>query len=157
MAVDMYIKMGDVKGESVDSKHKDEIDVLAWSWGLSQSGTMHMGGGGGAGKVNVQDLSFTSTWTRPRRAHAERLQRKALPTAMRPCARRGHAARLPQDPDGCVISAPCPRGFGGDDRLTENITLNFAKVKMMYQAQKKDARPMAVPSRWAGTSRKIPS
>ena len=39
--------------------HKEEIDVLAWSWGASQSGTTHLGSGGGAGKVNVQDLSFT--------------------------------------------------------------------------------------------------
>ena len=59
MAVDMFIKVGDIKGESVDSKHKDSIDVLSWSWGLSQSGTTHTGGGGGAGKVSVHDLSFT--------------------------------------------------------------------------------------------------
>jgi len=59
MAVDMFIKIGDIKGESGDSVHGGEIDVLAWSWGMSQSGSMHTGGGGGAGKVNVQDLSIT--------------------------------------------------------------------------------------------------
>src|SRR5215467_7426071 len=59
MAVDMFIKIGDLKGESKDSKHKDEIDVLAWSWGMSNSGSAHVGGGAGSGKVNVQDLSFT--------------------------------------------------------------------------------------------------
>ena len=59
MAVDMFMKIKTITGESVDKKHKDEIDVLAWSWGMSQSGTTHMGPGGGSGKVNVQDLSFT--------------------------------------------------------------------------------------------------
>ncbi len=59
MAVDMFIKIGDLKGEAQDKVHKDEIDVLAWSWGMSQSGTTHMGSGSGAGKVAVQDLSFT--------------------------------------------------------------------------------------------------
>src|SRR5437867_11809387 len=59
MAVDMFIKIGDLKGESKDSTHKQQIGVLAWSWGLSNSGSAHMGGGAGAGKVNVQDLSFT--------------------------------------------------------------------------------------------------
>ena len=59
MAVDMFIKIGDVKGEAQDSKHKGEIDVLSWSWGMTQSGTAHMGAGGGSGKVNVQDLTFT--------------------------------------------------------------------------------------------------
>ena len=37
MAVDMFLKLDDVKGESKDSKHKEEMDVLAWSWGASQS------------------------------------------------------------------------------------------------------------------------
>src|SRR5438270_10620750 len=59
MAVDMFIKIDDIKGESADAKHKDEIQVLSWSWGMSQSGTTHDGAGGGAGKVNVQDLTFT--------------------------------------------------------------------------------------------------
>ena len=59
MAVDMFIKIGDIEGESADKVHAKEIDVLAWSWGMSQSGNMHQGGGGGAGKVSVQDLSLT--------------------------------------------------------------------------------------------------
>jgi type VI secretion system secreted protein Hcp len=33
-ATDIFIKIGDIKGESVDLKHKGEIDVLSWSWGL---------------------------------------------------------------------------------------------------------------------------
>ena len=41
MAVDMFLKIGDIKGESADDKHAGEIDVLAWSWGMSQSGTTH--------------------------------------------------------------------------------------------------------------------
>ena len=66
MAVDMFIKIGDIKGESHDKGHKDSIDILAWSWGMSQSGTTHMGTGGGAGKVSVNDISLRSTWTSPR-------------------------------------------------------------------------------------------
>src|SRR5450830_1114992 len=62
MAVDMFINMGSkIEGETTDevqSKKKD-IDVLAWSWGMSQSGTTHMGGGGGSGKASFQDISFT--------------------------------------------------------------------------------------------------
>ena len=62
MAVDLFINMGtDIKGETQDSAQKasNDIDVLAWSWGMSQSGTTHQGSGGGAGKANFQDLSFT--------------------------------------------------------------------------------------------------
>src|SRR5215210_5284318 len=59
MAVDMFLKLGDIKGESQDKVHNGEIDVLAWSWGMANSGTTHMGSGGGSGKVSVQDISFT--------------------------------------------------------------------------------------------------
>jgi len=59
VAVDMFLELDWIKGEALDAKHKDKIDVLAWSWGMSQSGTAHMGFGSGAGKLAVQDLSLT--------------------------------------------------------------------------------------------------
>src|ERR1700712_938232 len=55
----MFLKLEGITGESKDSVHKGEIDVLAWSWGMSNAGTAHVGGGAGAGKVSVQDLTFT--------------------------------------------------------------------------------------------------
>ena len=59
MAVDMFMKIGDLKGEAQDEEHGDEIDVLSWSWGVSNSGSAHVGRGAGSGKVSVQDFSFT--------------------------------------------------------------------------------------------------
>ena len=40
MAVSIFARIGTIKGESHDAKHKDEIEVLSWSWGVSKSGTM---------------------------------------------------------------------------------------------------------------------
>ena len=82
MAVDIFIKIGDIKGESMDKAHKDEIDVLNWSWGMSQSGNMHVGSGGGAGKVNVQDLSLT------------KFVDKASPNLMMHCASGKHIDKV---------------------------------------------------------------
>ena len=59
MAVDFFLKIEGIPGESKDGKHTGEIDVLAFSWGLSQTGIGNTGGGSGAGKANFQDLSFT--------------------------------------------------------------------------------------------------
>ena len=59
MAVDTFLKFASIKGDSQDKDHKDEVEVLGWSWGAHQSGTMHRGKGGGAGKVSVNDLSIT--------------------------------------------------------------------------------------------------
>ncbi|MGZ6880962.1 MAG: type VI secretion system tube protein Hcp, partial [Mycobacteriaceae bacterium] len=49
MATEIFAKIGDIKGESVDAKHKDEIEVLSFSWGVANSGSTGPGGGGGAG------------------------------------------------------------------------------------------------------------
>src|SRR5436309_3177107 len=59
VAKDMFLKLGNLKGEAKDKAHKEEIDVLAWSWGVSNTGSAHAGGGAGSGKCSVRDLSFT--------------------------------------------------------------------------------------------------
>src|SRR5258705_10860493 len=60
MASDIFAKIGDIKGESIDDKHKDEIDIMSFSWGLSNTGSFASGGGGGAGKAQFQDFHFTT-------------------------------------------------------------------------------------------------
>src|SRR5689334_17681861 len=61
MAVDMFLELEGVNGESLDKvfKSKKAIDVLSFNWGVSNTGTFHHGSGGGAGKANFQDLSIT--------------------------------------------------------------------------------------------------
>ena len=141
MAMDMFIKIGDLKGESRDSKHKGEIDVLAWSWGCSNSGSAHMGGGAGAGKANVQDLSLTKYID------------KCSCSLLLACCKGTHytdATLVVRKAGGkpleyltitmseVLVSAVSTGGSGGEDRLTENVTLNFAKVKVDYIEQKPD-------------------
>ena len=58
MASDIFAKIGDIKGESLDDKHKDEIEVLSFSWGVTNAGSHVRGSGGGAGKATFQDLSI---------------------------------------------------------------------------------------------------
>jgi type VI secretion system secreted protein Hcp len=55
---DAFLKLDGIKGESADAKHKGEIDIESFSWGLSQTGTSAQGGGGGAGKVKVHDFTI---------------------------------------------------------------------------------------------------
>lgn len=142
MAVDIFIKIGDIKGESQDKTHKDEIEVLNWSWGMSQSGNMHTGTGGGAGKVSIQDLSLT------------KFVDKATPNLMMHCSSGKHVPKVTLtvrkaggdaqveyliiNLEEVLISSLSTGGSGNDDRLIENITLNFAKVTVDYQPQKAD-------------------
>lgn len=60
MAVDIFLKLDGIEGESRDNKHKGEIELESFSWGASNSGSVNEGGGGGAGKVTFQDFSFTA-------------------------------------------------------------------------------------------------
>src|SRR5258708_6839256 len=59
-AVDFFLKVDGVDGESSDSKHKGWIDIESWSFSEAQTGTHSGGGGGGAGKVAMQDFTFTT-------------------------------------------------------------------------------------------------
>jgi type VI secretion system secreted protein Hcp len=127
MAVDMFIKIEGVKGESKDTKHKEEIDVLAWSWGASQSGSAHLGSGAGAGKVNVQDMSLTKYID------------KSSADLMLACCNGKHFEKatlvvrkageqpleyLKVTMEDLIITSVQTGGSGGEDRLTENVTLN---------------------------------
>ncbi|WP_335619121.1 Hcp family type VI secretion system effector [Limnobacter sp.] len=59
MKVDMFLKIGDVKGDSVDAKHKGEIELIRAKWGISLSSTNQTGRGGCAGRPELQALSIT--------------------------------------------------------------------------------------------------
>ena len=143
MAVDMFMKIGDFKGESVDKTHKENIDVLAWSWGLSNSGTTHAGGGGGSGKANVQDLSFTKyADSCSHNLIASCFSGKHIPKAnlvVRKAGGKGAPVEyIKIEMEEVLVSSVSTGGSGGEDRLTENITLNFAKVKFEYTPQSAD-------------------
>ncbi len=142
MAVDMFLDIkGEIKGESQDDKHKDEIDVLAWSWGMSQSGSFHTGGGGGAGKANFQDISVTK-WLD-----------NASAILMLYCANGDHfteatltvrkAGKKPMEymiikMKDVLVTSVSTGGSGGEDKLTENVSFNFRTVEVKYKAQKND-------------------
>lgn len=139
MAVDMFLILDGIKGEAQDKAHKDQIDVLAWSWGASQSGTTHMGSGAGAGKVAVQDLSITKYID------------KSSPTLLQFCCNGKHISKgklivrkAGKDPleyivielKDIIVTHTSLGGSGGEDRLTENVTLNFREFNLKYTPQK---------------------
>lgn len=149
MAVDMFMKIKDIKGEAQDKGHKHEIDVLAWSWGASQSGTTHVGGGGGSGKVSVGDLSFTKYIDN---ATADLFLAcctgKHLDEALLTVRKAGEnpVEYIKIKMTEVIISSISTGGSGGEDRLTENVTLNFAKVAVDYTPQDEKGKAMRAAS-----------
>jgi type VI secretion system secreted protein Hcp len=152
MAVDMFMKIGEIKGESADGTHGGEIDVITWSWGMSQSGTTHTGTGSGAGKVAVNDLTFT------------KYVDAATPTLLQACTAGKHYAtgtftiRKAGDKPleyfvinfyDVLIANISHGGTGGDDRQTETITINFGQFEVNYTSQTKSGGPgPTLPMSW---------
>ena len=152
MAVDMFMKIDSVDGEAQDSKHKKEIDVLSWSWGMNNSGSAHNGSGAGAGKANVHDLTFTK-WVDT-----------ATPTLALACCSGKHfkdatliirkagdkpVEHVKINMETVMITSVSTGGSGGEDRLQESVTLNFAKVSLDYVPQNdKGAAGTPIPMSW---------
>jgi type VI secretion system secreted protein Hcp len=141
MALDMFLKMTEIGGESVDRTHKGEVDILAWSWGASQSGTTHTSTGGGAGKVNVQDISVTKWIDKSSPVLLMHVcTGKHIPECLLTVRKAGDKPLeyLKITLTDCIITSLSTGGSGGEDRLTENVSINFAKFKLEYVQQKKD-------------------
>ena len=139
MAADIFAKLGDIKGESIDDKHKDEIEVLSVSWGVSNSGSMGFGTGGGEGKATFHDLSFVHRYD------------KASPILMQSCANgthlkegiitlrkagKGQQEYLVFKMNDIIVTAVQP-GFANNEP-SENVSLSFSKVAVEYKPQKAD-------------------
>jgi len=140
-AVDYFLKIDTIPGESTDSKHKNEIDVESWSWNQSNSGTHAGGGGGGAGKVNMGDFSFTMRVN------------KASPKLFLACANGQHikeallvCRKAGKDQQeylkikltDLLISGYQTGGSTGDVVPIDQISLNFSKIEVSYAPQKTD-------------------
>jgi type VI secretion system secreted protein Hcp len=142
MAIDYFLKIDGVSGESLDAKHKGEIEVQSWSWGEANPvGPAGPGGGAGAGKVQMQDLNFTAGLS------------TASPTLMLACASAKHfksavlSARkagkgqvefLTFSLSDVLVSAYQTGGAEGEVVPTDSVSLNFAKIQMEYKQQKAD-------------------
>jgi type VI secretion system secreted protein Hcp len=140
MGSDIFAKIGDIKGESLDAKHKDEIEVLSFSWGVTNSGTMATGGGAGAGKATFQDLLIVHNID------------KASPDLLRACATgthlkeatithrkagKGQLEFLTVKMNDVIITGVTHGGATGQP-YSETVSLAFAKVDLEYKPQKPD-------------------
>lgn len=140
-AVDYFLKIDGIEGESPDGKHKNEIQLLSWSWGASNAGGMSYGGGGGAGKVQMQDFHFVMTMN------------KATPKLMLACANGEHIKKavltcrkagkdqqeyLTVTFSDLLVSSYQTGGSEGNVVPTDQISMNFTKIEFDYKEQKPD-------------------
>ncbi len=138
MAQDMFLKIEGVEGEAKDGVHGKEIDVLAYSFGVSQSASMHMGGGGGSGKCSVQDITITKPIDK---SSTELFLRsctgKHYPSAILTIRKAGDTPveYLIYTMTEVIISSVSTGASKDSDSVSEQVSLNFAKIKIDYKEQ----------------------
>jgi type VI secretion system secreted protein Hcp len=143
MAVDMFLKLDGIKGESKDDKHKDEIHIESFSWGVAQTGTMSTGGGGGAGKVSVHDITVSKVLDKSTpELMLACCNGKHIPTGLLSVRKAGETPLeyLKIKLTDILISSVQNAGTGGHDSMTESLSLNFAKFEVAYQPQGPDGK-----------------
>lgn len=141
MAIDQFLKIDGIKGESADKKHKEEIEVLSWHWGATQTGTTHSGTGGGAGKANFQDVTITKYLDAASPALLTHVACGIhIPKVLLTVRKAGKDAQeyLKMTMSNAMISSFQTGGSGQDERPTETIGLNFSEYKLEYSPQKDD-------------------
>jgi len=140
MPADMFLKVDGIDGESVDDDHKNEIEVLSFSFGLQQMGSSGAGTGAGTSKVNVNDFVLT------------KYVDKSSVNLMKYCSNGKHipsivfvARKAAGDSkleylkytmtDSIISSVSIGASGGGDELPTENVSINFGKIEWVYNPQ----------------------
>ncbi|MFM0068887.1 Hcp family type VI secretion system effector [Paraburkholderia aspalathi] len=139
MSHDIFLKINGIEGESEDAHHKGEIEVLSWTWKVSQQSNMHMGSGGGAGKATVDDMEFTHYIDR------------ASPNLVQYCLQGKHideaklvVRKAGGDPleyikftmNDVLVTQVAPSGVAHDEsRPSEIVRLSFSRLTQEYVVQ----------------------
>jgi type VI secretion system secreted protein Hcp len=140
MAADIYIQIGDIKGESKAKGFEDWIEVYSYSFGVENSASLVFGGGGGAGKATPSDLSLLIPYS------------KASPELFMACCTGKHfpaatmkivkasgdsnKAFLEYDLSTVIVSQYATSlSAGGDERPVDSVALAFGKLETKYSIQ----------------------
>lgn len=141
-AVDYFLQIEGVEGESADQEFPRSIEIESWSWGVSNQA---VAGGGGTGRATFQDFQIT-----------KRLD-KSSPKLMLACASGKHyptviiTMRKAGDPpqkyykitmQDCIVSSFQTSGQNSDSRPAESLSLNYTKISFEYTPYDATGRPL---------------
>jgi type VI secretion system secreted protein Hcp len=136
VAVDAFLKIEGVDGESLQSKHVDWINVLSYSFGIAHIGLGGGGSGGAAGRAEASDFSFMHAYD------------KASPVLFTKCAQGAHIPSAQLDVvtagkeqltfltakfENVFISSVQPSG--SSEHPTESVSFAFDTVSLLYRRQ----------------------
>jgi len=172
-AVDYFLKIDGIEGESTDARHPNEIDIVSFSWGETNAGNAAHSGGGGAGKVSPQDFHFVIHFN------------KASPKLFLACASGQHIKQavltarkaggealdfLTWTLSDCIVisyqtganTVPVPESTNAKEEPApeasaarnvnvlpaDEFILDFTKLEVVYRIPNSDGTPIEVKAGW---------
>ncbi len=149
MAIDTHIKFDGVEGESTHQDHKGEIEVLSWSWGISNSSSLAYGGGSGGSSSGGSGGGSGLGKALPQEFHFMHHYDKASPVLAKKCAQGVHfptvviTARKSGEgqkdffkitmKEVFISSVSNSASSGGD--MAESVSMSYGFVETSYKAQ----------------------
>lgn len=139
MAGDVYLKLTDHDGESTDSAHKGEIEILSYSAGVSMPvSTRSTSGSATVEKASLSDLSLTKLTDASSAAlFKSSCQgshiKEAILSVNRADGKGGKVEYLKYTLGDVVISSYQVSGSDGGGVPVESFALNFANIKIEYK------------------------
>ena len=134
-AVDMFLKIEGVPGESKGRRHQDWIEVLSYSWGVLEATDLQ--------QPDYQDLSITKQIDKSSPLLAMYACAGGVPTGSLPIPYAELEICSSEDPNNCFmeyritdvkVTSVNAVGYvkASDSRPTEEVTLNYRTIKWTY-------------------------
>ena len=136
MAVDYFLKLDGIQGESADATHKDEIQILSWSWGGSQTSSVSGTGGSGAGKVNLSDFNIMTNFDKATPKFFKSLCAGAhIKTGTMTAIKSGAEGKPYLKVDFTELFVSSLQMSGGDEVPTVSLSFSYNTIKIDYSMQ----------------------
>ena len=138
---DLFLKIDGILGESLDDKHRNEIEIAAFSWGATNVVDVATGGAAAAGKVSMQDFHVSMQMSKASPAlflscaTGKRLKEATL-TARR--AGKDQQEFLKVKMTDLIVTSYMSQGADGGDAPMETVSFNFGRMDIEYRAIKPD-------------------
>ena len=135
-----FLKLDGIDGESQDTDHSGEIDVLSFSEGITNSGTFDAGTGGNTGQANYGDVSLmkyvdkSSTTLRQYCGLGTAIDSATISCNKQAGDKKVEYLKLTMH-NVVITSIQGSGSGGGSDPIMESLSLNFAGIEYDYTQQ----------------------
>jgi type VI secretion system secreted protein Hcp len=135
--VDYFLKIDGIQGESQDAKHKGEIELVSFAWGVDAARGAGSGSGGGAGRARFEPFHFTMLTNKASpQLFLATVSGKHLKEATLSVRRAGKQALEYLKIKFTEVFVTSFHEEAGPEAPTELIAFDFGRIEIDYGAQR---------------------